>query len=296
MTLVRCPFSRASAVLALVVILGLAGCGSDSPQPTPSPGLVEARPYGLKVPARYTASTPTPLVLLLHGYTGSGLGQAQYFGMLTDADQHGYLLAYPDGTEDPGGNRFWNATDACCNFYGLAVDDVAYLSAVLDDVEARYTVDPKRVYVVGHSNGGFMAHRLACEIGQRLAAAVSLAGSTWPDPNRCPAPAPVNVLEIHGDQDQSIFYTGSSTYPSVDRTLAIWAQKNHCTGTLDPVTPNLDLDVQIPGAETLPSSYGGCPTGGSVDLWRIVGGGHVPNLGASFADDVWAYLAAHPKP
>jgi polyhydroxybutyrate depolymerase len=296
MAFMRRSSSRACRALAFVAILGLAGCGSDSPQAEPSPSLVEARPYGLKVPAGYGASTPTPLVLLLHGYTGSGFGQAQYFGMLMDADQHGYLLAYPDGTEDPRGNRFWNATDACCNFYGSPVDDVAYLVAVLDDVEAHYSVDLKRVYVVGHSNGGFMAHRLACDIGQRLAAAVSLAGSTWPDPDRCSAPAPVNVLQIHGDRDQTIFYGGTSAYPSAERTLAIWAQKNRCAGTLDPATPDLDLDVQIPGAETLASSYGGCPAGGSVDLWRIVGGGHVPSLDSSWADHVWTYLAAHPKP
>jgi len=287
---------RSSAALALLALLSLPGCGSDSPQPKPSPSLVEARPYGLKVPAGYSASTPAPLVLLLHGYSSTGLGQAQYFGMLPDADQHGYILAYPDGTIDPGGNRFWNATDACCNFGGSTVDDVAYLGAVIDDVEAHYTVDPKRVYVVGHSNGGFMAHRLACDIGQRLAAAVSLAGATWSDPGRCPAPAPVNVLQIHGDQDQTIFYDGSSAYPSAERTLAIWAQKNHCAGALEPTPPNLDLDVMIAGDETIAETYGGCPPGGSVSLWRIVGGGHVPSLGASFADDVWAYLSAHPKP
>jgi polyhydroxybutyrate depolymerase len=287
--------------LAVALAAALAGCGSESspapaPSATPTPSLIEARPYGLLAPASYRPSTPTPLVLLLHGYGASGRVQAEYFGLLADAEEHGYLLAYPDGLTDPRGSRFWNATDACCNFYGRTVDDVAYLGAVIDDVAARYTVDPRRVFVIGHSNGGFMAHRLACDIGNRVAAVISLAGATWRNAASCPAATAVNVLQVHGDADQTISYGGSAAYPSAAQTVATWAQKNRCGGALEILGVDKDLDIGIMGAETRTEGYAGCPPGGAVALWTIEAGGHIPSLGPSWADAAWEYFTAHRKP
>ncbi len=110
----------------------------------PANQLVVDRPYELAVPAAY-AGAPTPLVVLLHGYSVNGATQLVYFGLGPSVDTHGFLLAYPDGTIDSKMNRFWNATDACCNFDGSKVDDVAYLDAVIDDVRAHYNIDPKRI-------------------------------------------------------------------------------------------------------------------------------------------------------
>jgi polyhydroxybutyrate depolymerase len=283
-----------------VVAAMLAGCGGGG-EPTPAPSaspvpLVQARPYSFKVPSRYSPSAPTPLLIVLHGYGSNGGNLAQYFGVLAGADKHGYLLAYPDGLTDAAGNRFWDATDACCNFYGKPVDDVAYLGAVVDDVAAHYNVDPKRVYVAGHSNGGFMAHRLACDRGDRFAAIVSLAGAVWQDASRCTAASVVNVLQVHGDADQTILYTGSAVYPSASQTVATWAQKNGCTGTLEAAGADKDLDTWIPGAETRSETYEGCPPGGAVGLWTIEGGAHVPAFGPAWEDALWAYFKAHPKP
>jgi polyhydroxybutyrate depolymerase len=290
--------SRRLALLA-VAASWIGGCGNAShpsePTPTPTPALVVARPFGLKVPTGYTTAVATPLVLVLHGYGATGQGQATYFGLLADADEHGYLLAYPDGTVDSSGNRFWNATDACCNFYGRSVDDVAYLGAVIDDVQARYNVDAKRVYVVGHSNGGFMAHRLACDLSGRIAAAVSLAGAVWKQPERCQPTSKINVLQVHGDADDTIFYTGSAGYPSALETVALWAQRNSCSGALAPAGPDKDIDTSLAGAETATESYDDCAPGGAADLWTIRGGKHVPALGTAWADALWEYFRTHAK-
>jgi polyhydroxybutyrate depolymerase len=301
-SLFRVEVGRWSLPIALAMLSGCGGGGDyGSVGPTPAPSaspvpLVEARPYALKTPTGYRPSTPAPLVIVLHGYGSDGLNQAQYFGFLAGADKHGYLLAYPDGLIDVAGKRFWNATDACCNFYGNAVDDVAYLGAVVDDVVARYNVDPKRVYVAGHSNGGFMAHRLGCDRGDRFAAVVSLAGAVWQDASRCSALSLVNVLQVHGDADQTILYTGASAYPSAPQTVATWAEKNGCRGLLEAAGADKDLDTGIRGAETETASYEGCPPGGSVGLWTIRGGAHVPALGPAWEDEVWTYFQAHPKP
>jgi polyhydroxybutyrate depolymerase len=150
--------------------------------------------------------------------------------------------------------------------------------------------------VIGHSNGGFMAHRLACEIGGRIAAVVSLAGAVWRNPGNCPALATVNVLQVHGDTDETILYEGNSFYPSAPQTVATWAQKDRCNGALEASGAHKDLDLQISGPETRPQSYAGCPPGGAVDLWTIEGGGHIPRLGTSWADEVWTYFSTHAKP
>ncbi len=123
------------------------------------------------------------------------------------------FVAHPDGTPDRADRRFWSATDACCDFGGANVDDVAYLTAVIDDVAARYAIDPKRVWVAGISNGGFMAHRLACERADKIAAIVSFAGATWADPARCAPTAPVSVLEVHGAADPVVRYEGGASLP-----------------------------------------------------------------------------------
>jgi polyhydroxybutyrate depolymerase len=176
---------------------------------------------------------------------------------------------------------------------------VAYLGALIDDVAAKTPLDPKRVFVVGHSNGGFMAHRLACDIGGRIAAIVSLAGMTWLDPSKCPAADPVNVLQVHGDADDSIPYDGSPYFPSAAVTVATWAMKNGCIGANaigaggDPI----DLVVDLPGAETTKQSYAGCPAGGAVDFWTIHGGSHIPMFDPPVWEDiVWTWMKAHPKP
>ena len=112
----------------------------------------------------------------------------------------------------------------------------------------------------------------------------------------CAAAAPVNVLQVHGTADQTITYAGNGIYPSARETVAIWAQKNRCVGALEDIGADKDLDLGIPGRETRAEGYAGCPAGGAADLWTIEGAGHIPNLGPSWADEVWAYFSTHPKP
>ncbi len=269
--------------------------GMDEPEAAPTDPLITARPYKLKVPAGYDG-TPTPLLVMLHGYTSSAAAEESYlkFGSV----QKTFLYATPDGLKNPQGNRFWNADDACCNFYGDPVDDVAYINAIIEDVAMMYAVDRKRVFVFGHSNGGFMAHRLACDLSPKIAAIASLAGAVWNDPSKCKPTDPVAVLQIHGDADQSILYAGGTIvgtpYPSATTTVATWSMKNSCSGTLTDTTMTLDLDAVLAGAETTVARY--TCTVGAAELWTIKGGGHVPSFQPTFASIVYDFFTAHPKP
>lgn len=256
--------------------------------------LVEARPYAVRLPTGYDPEVASPVLLSLHGFTLDGATTVAQARLAALADPRGYILAYPDGTPDSMGRRFWNATNGCCNVEGIEVDDVAYLIAVLDDLERRFDVDPHRVFVFGFSNGGFMAHRLACEHGDRLAAIVSLGGVSWLDPNDCPAGHAVNVLQIHSDADEVIPYTGNAYLPSAAATVAMWMEKNGCTGALMSAGV-ANLDLAVPGDEASMQVAEGCPAGGAVGLWTLDGSLHGPNLGGDWLGELGGYLDGHAR-
>lgn len=288
-----------SADAGVLLDAGGEGGASDASDPA---ALVAARPYHFHVPTGYDETKATPLVIMLHGYSASGVLEEAYFQLTATSDAQTFLYAYPDGTKDPQNNLFWNADDACCDFYSIAVDDVAYVNAIIDDVSSKYDVDPKRIFVVGHSNGAFMSHRLACDSSDRIAAIASLAGAVWDDPSRCNPSSKISVLDIHGNADSTISYdggvvAGGGTYPSELQTMSTWAAKNGCSGALTPTGQTYDVDSTLPGNETVESAYAGCPSGVDVKLWTIQGGAHIPGLNTpTWGELIWSFFKAHPKP
>jgi polyhydroxybutyrate depolymerase len=297
--------------LALLLLASLAACGSstraDRPgSPTGGPGSTVTialgdRPFAVHIPRQYHPGTAMPLVVLLHGYSSDAAMAEGYFKLTAESDRRGFLYAMPDGTRDTAGNRFWNATEACCDFYHLDVDDSGYLHRLLDTVKSRYPVDSRRVYLIGHSNGGFMAYRMACEHATEITAIVSLAGAAADDPARCTPARPVSVLQIHGTADQTISFGGGTNegqpYPSVTETLGLWRHLDGCSDLASTAAPPIDVDANLPGPETTVTTYlTGCRDGTRVVLWSIADGGHVPALTATFTPAVIDFLLARVAP
>jgi polyhydroxybutyrate depolymerase len=298
-------------MLAVLLLACLTACGStpgqpDSPAPAVLPGVtrtvdLDGRPFQLHVPGTYQAATKAPLVVLLHGYQSGAAQQEAYFQLTAESDRRGFLYALPDGTTDQAGKKFWNATDACCDFYRKGVDDSGYLSRLLDTVESSYSVDTTRVYLVGHSNGGFMAYRMACEHSTQITAIVSLAGSMTNDTAQCKPERPVSVLQVHGTEDHTIAFDGGTNgaypYPSAGTTIAAWRRLDGCADRADPPAQPLDLDRALRGAETTVTTYStGCRDATRVSLWTVKGGGHGPALSASFAPSVMDFLYRQTSP
>ncbi len=257
-------------------------------------------PVEVHTPASYDPLIPTPVVMLLHGYTSSGPGQEAYMQFSPLAESFGFIYLYPTGTTDLGGAPFWNATNACCDLFGSGVDDSGYLRDLLDEVQAELNVDASRIHLIGHSNGGFMSYRMACDHPDIIASIASLAGATFTDPASCSPASPVHVLQIHGTSDGVIAYGGGQifgeSYPGALGSVEQWAGFDGCTLDFDDTFPPLDLDASIAGDETLVRRYeSGCASSGSTELWTIVGGGHGPVLSAEFSLQVVEYLYAHPK-
>jgi polyhydroxybutyrate depolymerase len=210
-----------------------------------------------------------------------------YLGLSARVTTHGFVAVVPDGTPDADGRRFWNATPACCNFWNVDVDDVAYIRGLIDEAKSMLAIDADRVYLVGHSNGGFMSFRMACDAADAITGIATLAGSTFADPERCKPSRPVSVLAIHGTKDTDVKYEGGvfggSPYPGAEDTAEWWKTFDACvTGPIEGAP--LDLEPYVAGAETTPRSWSDCTEGTTVALWTMHDAGHIPAVEAAFTD------------
>ena len=261
------------------------------------------RPVSVRVPEGYDAKKPAPLLVMLHGHGASGLSFELYLKMINIADEHGFFYVAPDGTEDSKHVRFWNATDACCAD-GAPVDDVAYLTGLVKEIQSVYSIDPKRIYLLGHSNGGFMAHRLACEHAETFAAIASFAGALWTNESTCNPSGPVGVLQIHGTADDTVLYAGTSTptsgllgtYPGAEQTVATWAKKVGCAAALTDTGTKIHIDADLKGNETSVLRHDGCPKNGAAELWRVQGGPHIFAFAPEALETTWKFFEDHAKP
>jgi polyhydroxybutyrate depolymerase len=227
-------------------------------------------------------------VLILHGYGANGFVQQAYFGMTQLAQQDLAFVLAPDGLVDSAGHQYWNADPTCCDFDHKNPDDSSYLGGMIGDVMADWPIDPNQVFVVGHSNGGYMAYRLACDHADAITNILVLAGAAASDATACRPSRAVSVLHAHGTLDTIVPFS-----PTASDSVAQWASHDTCASTSTAGAPR-DLDTNVPGAETTTATEDGCPTGTTVELWSIQGSTHIPafdqhTIGTTILD----YLQAH---
>jgi polyhydroxybutyrate depolymerase len=249
-------------------------------------------------------SSKQPLVVLLHGY---GLPPAyldEYLGMRELTRARGMYLLLPESKTDSVGLPYWNATDACCDFDRSDIDDVAALSAVIDKAVLELPIDETRIYLVGHSNGGFMAYRMACEHSERFAGIAVLAGADYLEPNQCEPSEPVSVLHLHGNADSVVSYNGGRVpsvlaelkpFPDAATSVQHYADRAHCEPTAVEAT-SLDLtNGEIDGAkaETSVFNFSGCDSGIDVALWTLRGADHQPDFRDGAFGAVLDWLSEH---
>jgi polyhydroxybutyrate depolymerase len=249
------------------------------------------RSFRVHVPTGYQG-LPTPLVFNFHGF-GSDAWQQEIFSKMTGkADAAGFIVVYPNGTGFPRG---WNGGTCCGNTQD--VDDVGFVGAMIDDLSRSLCVDPKRVYATGMSNGGFLSHRLACELADRIAAVGPVAGVMGVSP--CTPARPISVMHFHGTADTIVPYDGGGllNFASVADTIAGWVVRNGCTAPAEESFARGDSRCE---------TYRACQAGAEVTLCTVDGGGHtwpggtpVPTLGHTTQDLIandamWEFFAAHP--
>lgn len=280
--------------------------GGDAP-PRPDTGPTDLaigsteRPARVVFPPAHDGTTELPLVVLLHGYGADSAIQNLYFQLTNRARTRGFYVLLADGTRDAENRQFWNATDACCDLGGAGVDDASYLTGLLDEAEAALPIDADRIYFMGHSNGGFMSYRMACEIGERIAAIASLAGSDFEADTTCVPDRAPSVLEIHGTADTTIPYDGgeilSATFPGSVEVVERWAARAGCDVTMPSTGTPFNFMAALPGDETTVTDYTtGCTEGRGAALWTIEGGEHIPGIiQPDFTNAIIDWLMAHPR-
>lgn len=253
--------------------------------------LNDERGTQLLIPKSVSGEQPIPLLINLHGYTGTGASQSLYTFLDEAAVDAGMAYIAPTGTEDNQGSNFWNANAACCNFNNSEVDDVAFIDSLIEKSAQVANIDPKRIYLFGHSNGSFMAYAYVCSGSTKVAAIAGLAGAMNTDPSRCKA-KPNNVLHIHGEQDETIFYNGGTllgtSYTSAQATINQWSDINGCSQRKD---SDLDLLESIAGVDAVKVNFR-CSKGG-LELWRLPQGEHSPVLDLAFARNVIVWLMGY---
>lgn len=235
------------------------------------------REYRLHLSARPAADAPQPLVLAFHGRGGRGAIVEAASGLLPLSDSEGFFLVSPEGTGSPRG---WSAGASMPTW---PTDDVAFVSDLLDRIEADHCVDTTRIYAVGHSNGGFLVSRLGCALGQRFAAIVTVAGLSTP---KEPCRGAVAVLAFHGTADDVVPFNGGPVrlvyrYGGVRAALTAWSKLNGCSG--GPAVKPLSK-------RTLFEDQQGCRR--PVSLILTNGGGHDWPAAADVkaGEAIWAFL------
>jgi polyhydroxybutyrate depolymerase len=259
----------------------------------------------LMLPSDYDGSKALPLVVSLHGFKGTGQSYIDYWTHNRQVDQQQFIVAAPDGTQDSKGRAFWNASEACCNKEARDVDDSAYLRHLIETVEAAYNIDSASIHVAGYSNGGFMAHRMACDHPDKVASISSFAGAARLDLRSCKTKGQTHVLQIHGTHDAIIFYGGGfsmndvnkqpSPYPSALHSTSMWVGQ-HGGSMVPQELDMLDLSERIPGIDSTVwrfATQGKRPI--VSELWSIHGETHVPKMNQRSHVLTAQWLLAHRK-
>lgn len=268
------------------------------------------RSYRVHVPPQYDSARPMPLVLALHGATMTAKAMEVLTGLDKKADEAGFIVVYPTGTGPTPFLLTWNSGGFASYLSTNKPNDVRFIAKVLDDAEDVLTVDKKRVFATGISNGAMMCYRLADEMSERIAAIAPVSGTIaiekYAPKRRVP------VLHIHGTADNLVPYDGPTKsielvmqFQPVAETIATCVKVNGSSAKakiseLPTIRDNctckrLVYSAGAHGAEVVLYIIGG---GGHTWPGRPFGGGLLGRYTMNFqADDViWDFFRRHPLP
>jgi polyhydroxybutyrate depolymerase len=262
-----------------------------------------SRSYMLNLPPGYYESTGFSLVIAMHGGGGSASQFETTSKLTAKANASGFIVVYPEGT---GIINTWNAGTCCGSGVTNNINDVKFISQLIDKLIARYKINPKKIYATGHSNGGMMSYRLACELPTKIAA-IAPNGSTMVVTQACNPSRAVPVLHMHSKLDQHVLYTGgygngvSGVYcPPLDSVLNVWSLKNNCTTTGEVVISNSNYTQK---------RWRNCTNNVTIDYYLTNDGGHgwpgglpggpnsdTPSTSINANDLLWNFFQQHQLP
>jgi len=238
------------------------------------------RDYMVLLPDNFRDTTNFPLMIYLHSYGWTAQQGMDYTLMNLVADTSGFIVVYPNAVDmvwnsGVGENPDWPDPD---------VDDVGFINALIDTLSNHYSINLKRVYACGFSNGGFMSYKLACQLSHRIAAIASVGGvMSSGTVDNCNPQHTMPVLQIHGTADGIVSLYGSTDWYSVDQTLSYWTDFNGCVQIDTILLPDLD---PTDGCTVEKTTYSNCSDESNIIFYKVINGGH--SWPDATADYSWA--------
>jgi polyhydroxybutyrate depolymerase len=299
--------------LLAILCLALVGCGGRGATTTGRDwdGSITVgrttRTYHLHLPSQKTRIMP--LLVVLHGHGGAGVGTITLTHVNELADQDGFLAVYPDGL-----SKSWADGRGASESDRQGIDDVAYISQLITTLQEQFTLDARRVYVVGISNGGFMAQRLGCELSDKIAAVVSVVATlSTNQAANCAPTRPMPILYVLGESDPLVPYNGGTVNSdrgavlSATDSIATWARFDGCA---EPPTMRTLPDRVQDRTHVSQTLYTTCRSGAQVGLFSVAGGGHTWPSGEQYLPvavigrtthqidnaDLWAFMSQFQTP
>ena len=264
----------------------------------------QKRFYKIHLPANYDKAQKWPVVVVFHGGGGNADAAARMTEMNAKADAEGFIVVYPEGT-GPYKHRLltWNTWNCCGQAQKRNVDDIGFIRELLFTLDRKYSINPRRIYVTGFSNGGMLAYRAACELSDIVAAFAPVAGAMNGD---CYPQRAIPMIVFHGMEDQHVPYQGGSGEKSlrkridtsVSDSVGFFTYHNNCLST-----PNRQKRGNV-----IHDSFVGCQNGGNIEVYSIVDQGHawpggqksrrigsdMPSSEISATDIIWDFFERHP--
>jgi len=232
----------------------------------------------------------SPILFSLHGYTSRGLWNMNYTGFQSIADDDGFIVIYPQGTLLPAtGQTHWNVGGWTTS---SQTDDVDFINTVISFIDDEYSIDSKRIYSTGMSNGGYMSYHLACNLSEKVAAIASVTGSMTPETySDCNPNHPTAIMQIHGDIDTVVPYFGNWRSRSIPTVMEYWEEFNDCQIETLSTVPDVNND----GDGGLLFSYDQCLANVKAQLYLMTNMGHEwPKLSngndINAANVIWDFL------
>jgi polyhydroxybutyrate depolymerase len=256
------------------------------------------RSFTVYVPAIYSADDAVPLVLNLHGYGSNNFEQLLYTNFQPIADTANFIMVLPNGSLDITNTLSWNT-------FGIStVDDVGFISQLIDTISSRYTIDSERIYSTGMSNGGFMSYELACQLSDKITAIASVTGSMLTSKFvQCNPSHPIPVMQIHGTMDGTVPYDGNFAFSSIDSLLGFWRIQNNCFPIAEfNNVPDIDLTDNCTAEHYV---WNSSTNMSSVEFYKIIGGDHswpgaiinlnTTNMDFSASKEIWRFFSQYRK-
>ncbi len=193
-----------------------------------------SRTYIINLPPNYYENSNLPLVLAFHGGGGSAAQCESAYDLTQKANSENFVIVYPDGVQSDGllKARTWNAGTCCDYAFEKNIDDVHFISVLIDDLLKNYKINPKKVYATGMSNGAILSYRLACEIPNKITAIAAVSGPMSLK-QECISAKPIPILHFHSVLDKNVPVNGGTgiggnTFPAVTTGLTTWSKLNEC--------------------------------------------------------------------